>query len=183
MARVTGIDADQQKWQSRIVGSGVEKPDQLLANPLNWRVHPKHQQEALMALLDKIGWVQQIIVNKRTDRVVDGHLRVALAMRRDEQEVPVLYIDLSEDEEKLVLATLDPIAALASADKEQLALLLGDVADSSDDLAKLLSYVARKYGAGLEALSSETRGALDSLAPCRCPLCGNEHFTVRKDES
>jgi len=28
-------------WRSRIVGEGEEAPDQLLANPDNWRVHPK----------------------------------------------------------------------------------------------------------------------------------------------
>ncbi len=28
-------------WRSRIVGSGEEAPDQLLANPANWRIHSK----------------------------------------------------------------------------------------------------------------------------------------------
>ena len=31
-------------WRNRIVGEGVEAPDQLLANPQNWRTHPKFQQ-------------------------------------------------------------------------------------------------------------------------------------------
>ncbi len=66
-------------WRSRIVGSGEEAPDQLLANPANWRVHPEAQQDALAGLLGQVGWVQQILVNRRTGHVVDGHLRVALA--------------------------------------------------------------------------------------------------------
>ncbi len=66
-------------WTSRIVGSGEEAPDQLLANPANWRIHPKAQQEALAGVLDQVGWVQQVLVNRRTGHVVDGHLRVALA--------------------------------------------------------------------------------------------------------
>jgi hypothetical protein len=34
-------------WRNRIIGSGQEAPDQLLANPANWRIHPKAQQDAL----------------------------------------------------------------------------------------------------------------------------------------
>lgn len=34
-------------FRNRIVGEGVEAPDQLLANPRNWRAHPKHQVDAL----------------------------------------------------------------------------------------------------------------------------------------
>ena len=33
-------------WRNRIVGHGEEAPDQLLANPKNWRIHPKAQQDA-----------------------------------------------------------------------------------------------------------------------------------------
>jgi hypothetical protein len=28
-------------WRNRIIGHGEEAPDQLLANPRNWRIHPK----------------------------------------------------------------------------------------------------------------------------------------------
>jgi hypothetical protein len=59
-------------------------PDQLLANPRNWRIHPKAQQEALAAVLDQVGWVQDIIVNQRTGHVVDGHARIALAISKQE---------------------------------------------------------------------------------------------------
>lgn len=58
-------------WRNRIVGSGEEAPDQLLANPGNWRVHPKAQQQALAGILGQVGWVQQVLVNRRTGHVVD----------------------------------------------------------------------------------------------------------------
>lgn len=111
-------------WKSRIVGEGEEAPDQLMAHPLNWRIHPKYQQRALQDMLNEVGWVQRIIVNQRTGHVVDGHLRVQLALRRNEPAVPVLYVDLDEAEEALVLATLDPMSALAVSDQEKLAELL-----------------------------------------------------------
>ena len=41
--------------------------------------------------------------------------------------MPVLYVDLEPDEEALVLATLDPIGAMAGRDDEKLRALLADV--------------------------------------------------------
>ena len=92
---------DNDGWRSRIIGEGEEAPDQLLAHPLNWRIHPGAQQAALEGVLDDVGWVQRVIVNKRTGHVLDGHLRIALAMRHGAPTVPVLYVDLDDREEAL----------------------------------------------------------------------------------
>lgn len=129
--------------RSRIVGEGTERPDALLANPLNWRTHPKKQREALEAMLRSVGWVQRVIVNRRTGHVVDGHLRVEVALSRDEPEVPVIYVDLSEAEEKLVLAALDPIGGLAETDASTLDSLLREVTTSEPALMELLDDLAR----------------------------------------
>jgi ParB-like chromosome segregation protein Spo0J len=92
-------------WRNRIVGTGDEAPDQLVANPANWRTHPGPQRNALRGSLPTVGWVQQVMVNRRTGHVVDGHARVEEALSRREPSVPVLYVDLDPDEEALVLAT------------------------------------------------------------------------------
>ena len=63
--------------------------------------------------MDSVGWVQDIIVNRRSGRLVDGRLRLTLALERGEPAVPVVYVDLAPDKEALVLATLDPLAELA----------------------------------------------------------------------
>jgi hypothetical protein len=122
-----------EPWRSRIVGHGEEAPDQLLANPRNWRLHPKGQQDALAGVLDEVGWVQDVIVNKTTGHVVDGHARVSIAISRREPSVPVVYVELSEEEEAKVLATFDPLGAMAGADAEALDALLEDV--RTDDAA------------------------------------------------
>jgi len=85
-------------WRDRIVGSGHEDPNQLVANPRNWRIHPREQQDALGDILERVGWVQQVLVNRTTGCVVDGHLRVELAISKGEAAVPV-YVELTEDEE------------------------------------------------------------------------------------
>ena len=137
-------------WRSRIAGSGEEAPDQLLANPANWRIHPKAQQDALAGALDQVGWVGQVLVNQRSGFVVDGHARVALALTRGEATVPVLYVDLDPNEEALVLATLDPIGAMAAADTEKLeALLAGITVDDAGLLALLGDLAGNDPKAGL----------------------------------
>ena len=145
-----------EPFRNRITGSGMEAPEQLLANPRNWRVHPKAQEAALAAVLDEVGWVQNVIVNQRTGNVVDGHLRVSLAISRGEATVPVVYVDLDENEEGLVLATIDPLSAMAGTDKDLLAQLLGDVVTTNEELQAMLDATAT--GAGL---SMKTEGLTD----------------------
>ena len=130
------------RWRSRIVGHGEEAPDQLIANPRNWRIHTQGQQDALAALLDQVGWVQDVVVNRRTGYVVDGHLRVVLAISRAEATVPVVFVDLSPEEEALVLAALDPLSAMAVADEDALRALLADVSVHSDALMTMLAAIA-----------------------------------------
>ena len=115
-----------QQLQNRIGGHGDADPKALVPNPRNWRKHPKAQADALSGVLSEVGWVQQVIVNQRTGRLVDGHLRVELALRRREPTVPVVYVDLSETEEAKVLATLDPLSAMAAPDTDALLALLQD---------------------------------------------------------
>ena len=86
-------------WRSRIVGQGEEAPSSIVPNDRNWRSHPKAQQQAMAGVLDQVGWVSSILVNRRTGRLVDGHLRVELALARGEATVPVRYVDLEPDEE------------------------------------------------------------------------------------
>jgi hypothetical protein len=129
-------------WRNRIVGSGTEAPAQLLANPRNFRRHPAAQQEAMAGALDEVGWVSEVVVNRRSGFVVDGHLRVELAMRRDEATVPVKYVDLDDAEEALVLATFDPLGAMATRDLAALEALLAEVETQNAGLQTLLDDLA-----------------------------------------
>ena len=126
-------------WRNRIVGSGEEAPDQLVANPANWRTHPPEQQRALAGALGEVGWVAQVMVNATSGHIIDGHLRVELALARHEATVPVTYVELSEQEERLVLATFDPLAAMAFAENDALAALLTDLSVEDSGLAALLA--------------------------------------------
>lgn len=152
------------QWRNRIVGYGEEAPDQLLANPKNWRMHPDTQAKALQGVLHEVGVVQNIIVNKRTGMLVDGHLRTMLALRSEQKSVPVTYVDLSDEEEAKVLASLDPIAAMAGTDNVQLEALLEEIVTESPGLQNLLDSLKveveqTKQGSKKE---QETEGRYDS---------------------
>src|SRR5712692_7297124 len=154
-------NAQLPKWRNRIVGHGEEDPEQLLANPKNWRIHPKNQQDALIGVLAEVGWVQDVIVSKRTGFVVDGHARVALAIKTGER-VPVVYVDLSEKEEALILATLDPLSAMAATDEDLLASLVGELEVSDQAVSALLQSLAP--AAGQEIVEDNPGPLIDNAA-------------------
>ena len=93
-------------------------------------------------MLDTVGYVAQVIVNQRTGHLVDGHLRVEEALSHGQPAIPVVYVDLSEDEERLVLASLDPLAAMATTDEAKLRELLAEVSVDSEALAAMLAALA-----------------------------------------
>jgi hypothetical protein len=65
--------------------------------------------------------------------------------------VPVTYVELTDDEEQLVLASLDPIGAMADAEATALEELLADLEPADADLHAFLVELGREQG--LEHLS------------------------------
>ena len=175
MARAKKNGAEPKDvWRSRIVGYGEEAPDQLLANDRNWRGHPKPQQDALLGVLHEVGVVQNILVNRQSGKVVDGHLRVALALREGQKSIPVTYVDLTDAEEALILATLDPLGALAFADKEKLGELLAEVSSGEAALQQMLAELAKENGLTLGADGEPEPPPLPGRKMVTCPECGHQ---------
>lgn len=144
-------------WRNRIVDHAVMPVAELRANEKNWRLHPKQQEEALRGTLEEVGVVQGVIVNRRSAEqgwppesvptLVDGHLRVELAHKNGEASLPVAVVDLNPAEEALVLATLDPVGAMATADPDVLAALLGEIpVQANGDLQALLDALQEQAG-------------------------------------
>jgi hypothetical protein len=156
------------KWKNRIVGSGEEPPDQLLANVSNWRRHPASQRKALRGALGTVGWIQAVLVNKRTGFVIDGHARIEEAISNHEPTVPVLYVDLSPEEERIALASLDPIGAMADRDQEALNELLDGLQVDDENLQSLLDSLSTVVVEKPDPPAGE--GPTDEVT---CPACGH----------
>ena len=148
----------KNEFRNRVVGYAEVDPSQLLANPLNFRMHPDGQQHALAGAIDSIGYIDPVLVNKRTDTVIDGHLRVVLAMRSGVKLIPVTYVDLDDNEESLALLTLDPIAAMAASDKELLDDLLHSVNSNDERVQEMLADLAKREGIEYGAEKPEDPG-------------------------
>jgi DNA modification methylase len=122
---------------------------ELRASPANWRTHPPAQQRALTAMLDRIGFAGAVLARETPDglELIDGHLRAEIAR---EEDVPVLVLDVTEEEARLLLATIDPLSAMAEADGDKLAQLLEGVEIDQADLEKhLVRFMAGGTGGGL----------------------------------
>ncbi len=114
----------------------------LRANPKNWRQHPKAQQQAMAGILREIGYADALLARETPDglELIDGHLR---AETTPDAMVPVLILDVTEDEADKILLTLDPLAAMATANKDALQALLESVHTTDDDVQALLDSVAQ----------------------------------------
>ncbi|HET9023032.1 MAG TPA: hypothetical protein VFN64_00580 [Burkholderiaceae bacterium] len=160
-------------FRNRIVGVGEEPPDQLLANPANaWKIHPEVQQDELEKVMETVGWVRRVLVNRRTGHVVDGHLRVQLALRRQEETVPVTYVDISEAEEKLLITVMDPLAGMVIADREALAEIRTEVAASFPEAGlDLDAILQREQKVRAQGLTHEVHECTCCRRKCT-PKCG-----------
>lgn len=132
---------------------------QLAENPDNWRRHPDKQKSALTELIrdPEIGWAGAALYNERSKRLIDGHLRRSVA--DPDELVPVLVGNWSPAAEKRILASLDPIGALATVDGPALKKLLSEVPSGGafvdamlGDLAKQADEVIAAGAVGREEL-------------------------------
>jgi DNA modification methylase len=124
------------------------KASELLPNPKNWRRHPKAQSDALQGLLTEIGYADALLARELPDgqlMLVDGHLRAATT---PDLKVPVLIVDLNDEEADKLLLTLDPLAALAQADSQRVAELLSTVSSEDEGVRALLGLVGEQLAAG-----------------------------------
>jgi ParB-like chromosome segregation protein Spo0J len=118
---------------------------ELRPNPRNWRTHPPAQQDALRGLLAEVGYADALLVRELPDgelMLIDGHLR---AETTPDAIVPVLVLDVDEEEAGKILLTLDPLAAMATTDSEQLQRLLSEVETENNAVRTLIVAIGRKY--------------------------------------
>ena len=114
-------------------------PYELAENPLNYRAHPQAQRRSLHAALNSLGWLQPLLYNRTTNRLIDGHLRRQEAIESGFTQVPVFVVQLTEEQERAALASIDSITAQAEVRDQEYASLLRSLIDVEDDLVKALS--------------------------------------------
>jgi hypothetical protein len=122
---------------------------ELLDNHGNPRCHPQAQRDALRGVLEQVG-IAAALVAYHSERnggkltLIDGHLR-----KQDyDLDWPTLILDVSDAEADLLLATHDPLVALAEYDRPKLQALLQEVRAKSPAVVAMLKDLAQKTDAG-----------------------------------
>jgi len=136
------------------------KASELSRNPRNWRRHPVSQTKALQGALAEIGYADALIAYETEEglMLIDGHLR---AETTPDMEVPVLITDLDELEANKLLATLDPLAAMAQTDLDAFLSLIANVETDNDALKGVVEAIAGGNLKALEAMQKPKVGLTD----------------------
>ena len=111
---------------------------ELVPNPKNWRTHPDAQKDALKGVLAEIGYADALIARRLNNgqlQLIDGHLR---AETTPDQAVPVLVLDLDENEADKLLALLDPLSAMAGTDSQLLDELTANLETQNEAVRNLI---------------------------------------------
>lgn len=156
----------ESKWKDKIVGHELVDIEKLVPHPKNWRQHPKRQNSLLAGAIEDVGFIRSITVNKRTGRLLDGHLRLELARAKGVGKIRVEYVDLSEEEEAKALLTLDPIAGLATPSDEMLLSLGSDFKLDgilNGDLRDFLASMTQQKEIGGAGTSYDTGGEVPEM--------------------
>jgi len=110
---------NDQPIRNRIKGHRRVRAGDLVPHEWNFRTHPHLQRVALQALYEQIGFARSLLAYELPDgrlKLLDGHLRRDLT---PDLEVDVEVLDVTEEEARALLLSLDPLAALAE-QQEQL---------------------------------------------------------------
>ncbi|HXG12265.1 MAG TPA: hypothetical protein VNK04_21095 [Gemmataceae bacterium] len=129
--------------RNRIVEHVTVRAGDLVPHPLNFRRHPKGQRTALADSLRELGDIRSLLGYRLPDgriQLIDGHLRRDLDPNRT---VTVEVVDLTEEEARQALLTLDPLAALAETDAAAVARLTALAKTDSEALRAMWQKLAQ----------------------------------------
>jgi hypothetical protein len=104
--------------RNRIKAHRRVRAGDLVPHELNFRTHPDVQRKALQALYAEIGFARSLLAYELPDgrlKLLDGHLRRDLD---PDMEVDVEVLDVSDDEARALLLSIDPLASLAQTQEQ-----------------------------------------------------------------
>jgi ParB-like chromosome segregation protein Spo0J len=154
--------------------------ESLRSDPANPRRISEAELEALTRSLREWGFVQPVLVRREENTVIGGHQRLLAARRLGLKTVPVIFLDLSVEQARLLNVALNRISG--EWDEELLARMLSDLQpladltltgfdeDELDNLLKSLDVRERRekveafdVDAALEAARTATRAKRGEL--------------------
>ncbi len=130
--------------KNRIKGHRKVRAGDLVPHELNFRLHPEGQKQALKAIYEEVGFARSLLAYELPDgrlKLIDGHLR------RDtdpDMEVEVEVLDVTDEEARKLLLSIDPLAMMAETDREAAAQLAALTDTDSEALAEMWEQLKEK---------------------------------------
>lgn len=162
--RVSGADTVPLPDGLRVRNRGVQQVpvSDIVDNPLNFRTHDPLQRASFEATVAEVGWygypdVFELPDQPGTFMLIDGELRSHHLRDRygPDAQVAVNVTDFDLDEARKALATKDPLAAMATVDRQQLAEVLRGIDADSDKFQQLIELLAKQERVDLEPLADD----------------------------
>lgn len=127
--------------RDRVVELRRVPASELLANPKNFREHGEAQRKAMQGLFTEIGYADALIARETPEglQLLDGHMRQGLS---EDQEVPVLIVDLDDAEADALLLSHDPVGLMAKFDDVAFADLVKSVRDEGKNMEAFIDDLA-----------------------------------------
>ncbi len=136
--------------RNRIKGHRRVRAGDLAPHEWNYRLHPGGQREALRALYREVGFARSLLAYELPDgrlKLIDGHLRREMD---PDMEVEVEVLDVSEEEARELLLSIDPLVGLAQMQEQLYERLREQTPTESEDLKALWEATARESMEALE---------------------------------
>lgn len=153
------------------------KGSELRPHLKNPRLHPDSQVNAVRGVLEEVGIAGVLLVYRAGDgmlTLIDGECR---SSNFAECTWPCVELDVSDVEAEYLLATHDPLAALAETDVTALQALLAGIDTESPDLRAMFDQMLgveheRGDGDGTE-FKEFTEECAQNVEHIECPNCGH----------
>ncbi|MCI0462851.1 MAG: hypothetical protein L0Z62_38380 [Gemmataceae bacterium] len=143
--------------RNRIIAHVTVRAGDLVPHPLNFREHPRQQRQALAASYEEFGFARSLLGYRLPDgriQLIDGHLRAEL---HPDLPVTVELLDVTEEEARKLLLTLDPLAALAQTNAQTVQRLAESVQTAQKSLETLWGSLAQQNEQVRARLASQSQ--------------------------
>ena len=116
-----------------------KKLSELNPAPYNPKFQNEVEKAGLTKSLEKFGYVEPIVWNQRTGNIIDGHQRYFILLEKGVEDVEVVAIDVSPEEEKQLNITLGNKHIAGSYIEDKLQSLLKEIQEDDNEIFKLLN--------------------------------------------
>lgn len=139
------------------------RPEELRPHPDNWRLHGQDQRSALRYVLNRIGIAGVSVAYDDPEwglTLIDGHMRQSEVS----QEIPTVILDLTRDEARMMLLSMDSISSMADREDAKILKLVQETYDPSGEYLQTIKNMLGTIGAKQEALVDEAEAVLEQHA-------------------